>query len=143
MMINNERMSMNSTRDCKMPADYSWYLVEVTWTTKKFHQEETIYRTILYTRTDLWVWTGNQRQKSRIQLAEMKNLRKTLKLKRIYTGRKQLNIILVQKIEEKKVGWFGHIIRMDEHRQVKRVWEAGPDGKNAKGRQRKNWSKWI
>ena len=46
---------------------------------------------------------------------------------------------LVEKIEEKKLKWFGHLVRMKEDRKVKQVMEARTDGKRDRGRPRIDW----
>lgn len=47
---------------------------------------------------------------------------------------------IITKIEEKKLKWTGHIVRMKEDRKVKNVCEARKTGKNKKGRPRTTWN---
>ena len=35
--------------------------------------------------------------------------------------------------------WFGHVVRMDNERLTKRVWNAEVDGRNVRGRPRFGW----
>ena len=42
-------------------------------------------------------------------------------------------------IKDKKLKWFGHLVRMKEDRIVKRVVETRTDGKRSRGRPRVNW----
>ncbi|KAI4467796.1 hypothetical protein MML48_2g00005660 [Holotrichia oblita] len=75
-------------------------------------------------------WILDERQTKRVQSSEMKYLRKTLGARR--TDKKRNDDIrqmlttksLRTKVEEKKFKWRGHLIRMNETRQVKREWET-------------------
>lgn len=45
-------------------------------------------------------------------------------------------------LEEKKL-LFGRLIRMNDERQVKEVWEARSIGRNSRGRLRRTWNSAI
>nr|CAH7719410.1 unnamed protein product [Callosobruchus chinensis] len=47
---------------------------------------------------------------------------------------------VLQKIEENQLKWFGYLIRIDEIRQVKIIWQAKEQKKRARGRPRKTWN---
>jgi hypothetical protein len=105
---------------------------------------KTIYRpTVTYGAEN---WILNKRHQSRIQAAEMKYLRRTIGVKRTdrirnEEIRERLKIKpILESIKEKKLAWFGHLTRMDNNRQVKRVWDAKPIGKNRRGRPIKEWN---
>ena len=75
----------------------------------------------------------------------MKYLRKTMnvtkrdRVRNIVVREELKQTPLVQKIEEKKLKWFGHLVRMKEDRKVKQVMEARTDGKRDRGRPRIDW----
>ncbi|XP_031343067.1 uncharacterized protein LOC116170703 [Photinus pyralis] len=46
-------------------------------------------------------------------------------------------------IENKQLGWWGHLQRMHNQSQVKQVWEAKPQGRKRKGRPKKTWDEVI
>lgn len=43
-------------------------------------------------------------------------------------------------MEENKLKWFGHLVRMNEERPAKLVWEAKVQGKKRRGRPQKTWN---
>ncbi|KAJ3640286.1 hypothetical protein Zmor_003595 [Zophobas morio] len=43
-------------------------------------------------------------------------------------------------IERSQLRWFGHLNRMNQDRQVKKIWEAREYGKARKERPRKRWN---
>ena len=82
---------------------------------------------------------------SRITAMEMKYLRKTVnvtkrdRIRNIVIREELKQKPLIGKIEEKKLKWFGHLVRMKEDRIVKKVFEAKTDGKRSRGRPRIDW----
>ena len=46
---------------------------------------------------------------------------------------------ITRKAEEARMRWFGHIIRMDENKMVKRAWNEPVRGRRSRGRQRIRW----
>ena len=77
---------------------------------------------------------------SRLTATEMKYLLKTMnvtkrdRVRNIVVREELKQTPLVQKIEEKKLKWFGHLVRMKEDRKFKQVMEARTDGKRDRGR---------
>ncbi|KAJ8935859.1 hypothetical protein NQ318_015970 [Aromia moschata] len=75
-------------------------------------------------------WVLNQKHKSMVQSMDMKYLRKVLGITRkdkIRNAdiREQLQVqSVLSRIENRQLGWFGHLIRMNNDRPVKKVWEA-------------------
>lgn len=71
-------------------------------------------------------WTLTERQEKQLQAMEMKYLRRVLGVRRIERKRNEdirneLKVEPAKKIlEDKKLKWFGHMVRMDESRQVKK-----------------------
>lgn len=104
----------------------------------------TVYTPILIYGAENWVL--NKNQMNRLQAAEMRYLRKvagvkrTDKLRNEYIRDNLKTKPLKSKIEERKLKWAGHLIRMDNTRQVKKIWEAKKIGKNRRGRPRKTWN---
>jgi hypothetical protein len=46
----------------------------------------------------------------------------------------------LQKLEvNERLEWLGHVVRMEENRMVKRVYEGHPGGRRKTGRTRKRW----
>lgn len=111
--------------------------------TTKISVYKTVYLPILLHGGENWVLT--EKQERRLQAIEMKYHRKVLGVCRMDKRRnedirKELGIKSVKQIlEEKKLRWFGHIVRMEEGRQVKKSWEARPLGKNKRGRPKQKW----
>lgn len=90
-------------------------------------------------------WTTVNKHKSRVESMEMRFLRKIEdKTRRDHirntTFRENLKTKAVAiSVQERQLGWLGHITRMDKDRTVKKVFEARPKGKNRIGRPRKTW----
>lgn len=94
-------------------------------------------------------WTLTRRQKEKLQTVEMKYLRRTKGVTRMdkirnTQIREDLNMgSLEEFIEQRQLSWWGHLQRMGEHRQVKKVWEAKIIEKRKRGRPRRTWEKVI
>jgi uncharacterized protein YukE len=94
-------------------------------------------------------WTLTQKQKSRITSTEMRFLRriegKTRKDKiRNQIFRENLNIVPVETtIEQGQLRWLGHVIRRDENRLIKQIFEAKEMGKKKRGRPRRTWKEEV
>lgn len=105
-----------------------------------------IYIPTLIYGSEAWITTEKQKQK--IQTAEMKYLRRVVgKTKRDkirnQTIRTSLDIQPLQdRVYQAQLRWFGHLNRMDDQRIAKRAWEArlgGLDRNRPRGRPRKTW----
>lgn len=94
-------------------------------------------------------WTLTKQQESKIQAVEMKYLRGikgvTKKDKiRSETIREELKIeSIINSIEKQQLRWFGHLVRMNNNRQVKKVWQAQTVQKQKRGRPKKKWDDTI
>ena len=90
-------------------------------------------------------WTLTTKLKSKIQATEMRVLRLIHGVTRrdrlrndvIRDILKVKSILLI--IEKSQLRWFGHIIRMSEDRDVKRMLEWKPNQPRPIGRPRKRW----
>jgi hypothetical protein len=90
-------------------------------------------------------WVDLKRNKSRIQSAEMRFLRRvkgcTLRDQiRNDDIRRELDIFsLNRKIEDNKRNWIDHVYRMPDSRIVKQAIDYMPQGRRDQGRPRKSW----
>nr|CAI5833244.1 unnamed protein product [Callosobruchus analis] len=58
--------------------------------------------------------------------------------------REEFQVVPVLKlIEQSQLRWFGHVNRLHEERQVKKVWQAHTVPKRGKGRSRLTWNDGI
>jgi len=46
---------------------------------------------------------------------------------------------MVADIKEKRLEWIGHVVRMDQGRIVKKIFESKPEGSRRRGRPRMRW----
>jgi hypothetical protein len=46
---------------------------------------------------------------------------------------------IIGDIKSKRLGWLGHVVRMEEDRMVNRIFEGHPGGRRKTGRPRKRW----
>uniref|UniRef100_A0A1Y1K5K2 Endonuclease-reverse transcriptase n=1 Tax=Photinus pyralis TaxID=7054 RepID=A0A1Y1K5K2_PHOPY len=108
---------------------------------------KSIFRPILTYGCEGWIL--DNRTKSKIQSLEMKYLRAVkgiTRCDRIRNSdvREELGIkSMTEFIENKQLGWWGHLQRMHNQSQVKQVWEAKPQGRKRKGRPKKTWDEVI
>lgn len=113
----------------------------------KMNVYKAVCRPILTYGCESWVLT--QRQKSKVQATEMKFLRrikgvtKRDKIRNVRI-REELEVSAVSDfIEQRQLGWWGHLQRMSDSRPVKRVWEARIQTQKKRGRPCQNWDKIV
>ena len=51
-------------------------------------------------------------------------------------------ILIVGDIVKKKLEWIGHVVRMDQGRTVKKIFESKTEGSIRRGRSRLSWKMW-
>ena len=104
----------------------------------------TIFRPVLTYGSESWTLTNTN--KSRLQAIDMKYLRavkKVTRLDRIPNDviRRELEVEhILDRIEQQQLKWYGHLNRMGDSRQVKRIWEARTYGRSQVGRPQKKWN---
>jgi hypothetical protein len=90
-------------------------------------------------------WILKQRNKQRLEAAQMKFLRSLLGLTRLDKKRnteirEQLNVInIVQDIEDYQKQWFEHVKRMQDNRLPKIIMNHKLTGRRDRGRPRTRW----
>jgi hypothetical protein len=50
---------------------------------------------------------------------------------------------ILQEIEEQQLRWYGHVMRMDDHRTARQVAHWNPQGKRRRGRPVNTWKDGI
>ena len=127
-----------------------FYAMNKTFIQKKEVSEHTkttvfksIYIPILTYGCETWILT--QKMKSKIQATEMKFLRrikKVTKLDKISNTiiREELKVRpILEYIERRQLSWWGHLQRMKNTVQVKKVWEAKIQKTKKRGRPKTTW----
>ena len=107
----------------------------------------TILRPVLLYGSETWTLTT--KLKSKVQATEMRILRLIYGVTRrdrirndsIRAALKVTSILSI--IEKSQLRWFGHVIRMDDTRDVKRMYDWKPKAKRPLGRPRKRWKDQI
>jgi hypothetical protein len=46
---------------------------------------------------------------------------------------------IIEEIKSKRLEWLGHVVRIEENRMVKRIFEGHPGGRRKTGRPRERW----
>ncbi|XP_076038213.1 uncharacterized protein LOC143023538 isoform X2 [Oratosquilla oratoria] len=105
--------------------------------------EGVIVPTALY-GTETWNMTEEERRS--LNVLEMKCLRSMIGVTRLDRVRNEevrrrtgVERELGDRVDERVLGWFGHMERMSEERLVKEVWNAEVEGVNMRGHPRMRW----
>ena len=108
---------------------------------------KTIFRPVLLWGSESWVLS--KRLKSHIQAMEMKYLRRVKGVTRADkirndVIRSELEVEPALKIiEQNQLKWFGHLQRLNDKRQVKKVWKTRTMPKRNRGRPIVTWNKML
>ena len=124
-----------------------WTSKELSKHTKMRVYEVLILSALLYNSE---TWTLKENQKKRLRVLEMTFLRKIEGVTRrdrvrnqdIYT-RLQYQRNVVQKIQQRRLRYFGHVVRMDPTRYPKVAMEGSVHGQRGRGRPKKRWMDMI
>lgn len=104
---------------------------------------KTIYRPVLTYGCETWTMTGQEKDK--IGAVEMKYLRRVKGVTRrdrirneVIRGELETESV-GEYIEQKQLAWWGHLQRMSNATQVKKIWESKTQGKRKRGRPKQTW----
>lgn len=108
---------------------------------------KSIYVPVLTYGSESWVLS--QQQERKIQAVEMKYLRRAIgvtRKDRIRNEqiREELEIQPISSIiENKQIGWWGHLQRLKDNIPVKQIWEGRTQDRNRRGRPKKTWNNTV
>lgn len=90
-------------------------------------------------------WTMSKKLENKLDACETRWLRRMLRIKptdrisnEIVRGRTK-QITLSSRIRKMRLKWLGHVLRMNEKRITKKVFEWNPKGSRRRGRPKKRW----
>jgi hypothetical protein len=92
------------------------------------------------------LWVEDKRQNNKLQAVEMDCLRRSAKkskLERVpneeIRGIMQTEETVLDRMEARKLRWFGHVTRMPEERWPTIIHSWIPPGRRKRGRRRRSW----
>ena len=90
------------------------------------------------------IWITNEYYRKRILAVEMDYLRRSARVSRLdhiknqeIRNRMDAEETVLERIERKGLQWFGHLMRMDEGRWPKQIYEWKPPGRRRRGKPKK------
>lgn len=96
------------------------------------------------------IWTMREEDKRKVEAVEMDYLRRSSRVSRRdritnedIRNRMAATETLTQRIEKRSLRWFGHLLRMEDSRWPKRMWQWTPLGRNKRGRPRRSWNEGV
>ena len=107
-----------------------------------------VYRTVVRTAMlyGAETWATTKRQESRIEVNEMRMLRwmcgvtRKDKIRNEHTRGTTKVVQASRKITERRLKWYGHVMRMEEDHVVRRVMTKAIPGKRKRGRPKTRWN---
>jgi hypothetical protein len=92
------------------------------------------------------IWRLNEYYRKRLQAVEMDYLRRSVRVSRLehisnqeIRTRMNAEESIIDRIKNKGPSWFGHVLRMEEERWPKQLYQWKPPGKRKRGRPNKSW----
>jgi hypothetical protein len=92
------------------------------------------------------IWTLNEYYRRRLQAVEMDYLRRSARVSRLQhisnqeiRTRMNAEERIIDRIKNKGLNWFGHVLRMDEERWPKQLYQWKPPEKRKRRRPKKSW----
>lgn len=114
----------------------------------KLRMGKTLVESVLCYNSEVWV--VNAKYKQKLLAVEMDYLRRSAgisKLQRIrnHEIRRRMGAEenVIDRIEKRKLKWFGHLMRMQQQRWPKRLFQWTPAGRGIRGRPRRSWYQQI
>ena len=124
-----------------------WWDKNISLKNKKYIGQTMVETVLTY---GCEVWTLKEEDKRRLTAIEMDYLRRSTRRSRIERIRneeirKEMSAkeTVVERVEKRSLKWFGHMLRMDDERWPKRIFNWKPPGRNRRGRPRKSWNEAI
>ena len=86
------------------------------------------------TRLDMWERKILRRIQGPVVVQGMWRIRTNQELRELYK-----DLVIEADIKNKRLERFGHVVRMDQGRTVKKIFENKPEGSRRRGRRRMRW----
>jgi hypothetical protein len=93
------------------------------------------------------IWEITEANKKKTQAFQMDFLRKSCEISRLdHVRNDRMKVIMdldktiTDRVEVKRLVWYGHLQRMSEERWPKKIWEWTPQGRRRRGLPRRTWS---
>lgn len=124
-----------------------WWSKGIRDSTKKRIYYTIIEGIVLYNSE---VWEVNKKQNRKLQALEMDALRRSCRVSRIQhipntviKERMKVEKDIIDRIEGKRLVWYGHLRRMQETRWPLKILNWTPAGKRRRGRPRRTWGQAV
>jgi hypothetical protein len=118
-----------------------WWDKHIRKDTKTYIGKVLVESVLLYGNE---IWTLNEYYRKRLQAVEMDYLRKSAGVSRLeHTSNQEIRTrmnaeeSIIDRIKNKGLDWFGHVLRMEEERWPKQLYQWKPPGKRKRGRPKK------
>lgn len=96
------------------------------------------------------VWTLKAEQKRALNALEMDYLRRSARVSKLdrvrnveIRAKMDATQTIVDRVEQRGLKWFGHLLRMEHQRWPYRIYSWSPPGKRKRGRPRRSWNEAI
>lgn len=96
------------------------------------------------------VWDVSKKQEKQLRSLEMDVMRRSSRISRlqhipntIIKEKMGMHEDIVDRIEERRLMWYGHLLRMERERWPLKIWNWDPPGRRRRGRPRRTWSQGV